>query len=457
MKQKFLLLTLIAGMFTACESPESADSGNEKSGSISFITAITRAVGNQWEVNDMVGVFQVPTGSAFTEAIGKNIAYSTPEGNGNFTSKKPLIYPDNSTTTYDFTAYYPYKESITKTYPVNVSSQAQINKLDLLYARTVGQNKTNTTVNLKFKHCLSNLVVEVKAGKDVASLENLTVTLTGSPTQGVFNLEDGSLSVTGNTIKDIAMKISIGSDKLSAKAEAIVIPSSWTNCTLIFKVPDQGMFIYTFKEGEFLKGKKYKLIATLSKDGTVQGVELEGLNNSIDDWNTNGGDMGSVDENFSGSGSTGPDPEPEPEPDPEPDTGAGSKANPYSVTQLLDYKSLNIKSDVYLQGYVVGLCNYKGESLFAPMTEAAYETFANKTPDQDVAFLIADSPTERTVAKLIFIQGNDKIPDAKEYLIPKFGLSVRILINNQIDNTKYNWKQCAAVSAIAVKKPLTFE
>lgn len=327
----------------------------------------------------------------------------------------------------------------------------------MLYARTVGQNKTNTTVNLKFKHCLSNLVVEVKAGKDVASLENLTVTLTGSPTQGVFNLEDESLSVTDNTIKDIAMKISIGSDKLSAKAEAIVIPSSWTNCTLVFKVPDQGMFIYTFKEGEFLKGKKYKLIATLSKDGTVQGVELEGLNNSIDDWNTNGGDMGSVDENFSGSGSTDPDPEPEPEPDPEPDTGAGSKANPYSVTQLLDYKSLNIKSDVYLQGYVVGLCNHKGESLFAPMTEAEYETFANKTPNQDVAFLIADSPTERTVAKLIFIQGNDKIPDAKEYLIPKFGLSVRILINNQIDNTKYNWKQCAAVSAIAVKKPLTFE
>lgn len=458
MKKNFLLLVVAASLFTACESPESTSSGNGKSGGISFITAITRVVGNQWEINDSVGVFQVPTGGALADAIGKNVVYYTPEGNGSFTSKKPLNYPENSTTTYDFVAYYPYKKGITKNYPVEVGSQSQINKLDLLYAKTPQQDERNTKVNLQFRHCLSNLVIEVKAGKDITSLEKLSVTLTGSPTRGIFNLEDGSLSVTDNTIKDISLNITTGNDNLSAKAEAIVIPSSWTGCTLVFKVPDQGMFTYSFKDGEFLKGKKYKLIATLSKEGTVHGVELEGLNNSIDNWDTEGGDMGSVDENFSGSGSTEPDPEPEPVPDPDTTPGDGTKERPYTVAQLLDYKSLNIKKDVYIKGYIVGVNNYKGESLFAPMTEADFENFANKYSKDNITFLFADTPTEQTATKLMSITGYKNVTDGKKYLVPKLGSYVTFqLKNGQTSNATVLWKNSCAVTSQATPIPLTFE
>lgn len=456
--RKFNLTLLgVASLLAACESPEATSSNNGKSNGISFQTAITRAVGNQWETNDSVGVFQLPNGATFDKAIGKNVTYSTPEGDGNFTSKKPLHYPEGSNTVYDFVAYYPYQKGITKNYPVEVSNQSQINKLDLLYAKTTNQNETNTKVNLQFKHCLSNLVVEVKAGKDVESLEKLTVTLTGSPTQGIFNLETGTLSVTDNSIKDIALNVSISSDKQSAKAEAIVIPSSWTGNTLVFKVPEQGTFTYTFKEGAFLTGKKYKLVATLSKEGTIHGIEVEGLNNSIDNWNTEGGDMGSIDENFSGSGTTEPNPDPEPDPNPDESDGNGTKDKPYSVAQMLNYKTLNIKKDVYVKGYIVGVHQPKG-SLFMPFDTTEFETWLNKESKYYGNFLLAGTSTERSAEKLFSITGYKTIADAKQYLIPKLGEYVTILIKqNQLSDANFMWIATCSVMTNAAQIPLTFK
>lgn len=451
MKKTIFILTAMAALLVACESPEAENSGSGKKGGISFTTGITRAVGNQWEVNDSVGVFQIPEGGNFTTAISKNTAYSTPDGDGNFTSKKPLYYPEGSATNYDFVAYYPYKKGITNNYPVEVGNQANINKLDLLYAKTTGQNEGNTTVKLQFKHCLTNLVVEVKAGKDVTSLENLSVTLTGSPTRGVFNLEDGSLSITDNTVKDIAMKMSFAADKLSAQAEAIVIPSTWTGCTLVFKVPEQGLFTYEFKEGAFLKGKKYKLVATLSKEGTIHGVELEGLDNTIDNWDTEGGDMGSINGNFKGDGGT-------PEPDPDGTTGDGSKENPYSVSQILDYENLNLKKNIYVTGYVVGVCNYSGQSLFSPMTEERYDAFQKPTASFSSHILLGDTNTERAPENLLSITGYKNITDLKTYLLPKDQSKVTILLRyNSFRSPTVVWaKACAALSD-AVEIPLTFK
>lgn len=451
MKKVFLAAITAVSIFTACESPEATDSSSGKSDGISFSTSITRAIGNQWEVNDSVGVFQMPTGTDFSKAIAKNSPYSTPYGDGSFTSKNPLFYPEEATTTYDFIAYYPYKKNISQNYPVDVSKQTNLSKLDLLYAKTEKQGSNDTRVELKFKHCLSNLIVEVKAGTDVSSLDKLNVTLTGAPTQGTFALESGTLSVTETSVKDIPLKVTVGSDKLSATAEAIVMPYSWKGCTLVFNQPDHGKFTYTFKDGAFLAGKKYKLIATLSKNGTIKGVELEGLDSSIDDWNTEGGDMGSVDDNFDGNGgSVKP---------PVTDGGDGTAANPYTVAQLLDYKNLSLTKNYYVKAYIVGIANtIRLTTHFGSITEDEYTTFI-KGMGTYSKILLSDEPDERTPSKLLMItNGHKTVADAVTYLFPYIGKQVtfvanytRIGIDNQIKSF------CSGVWIGGVETPLKFK
>lgn len=442
-------MLLAVSLFTACESPESTSDNGGTNDGIRFITAISRATGNQWEVNDSVGVFQVASGQDISNALAENVLYRTPDGDGTFSSNKPLFYPDGETTTYDFTAYYPYKKGITTTYPVDVSRQTNLNKLDLLYARTNGQNATNTTVNLQFRHCLSNLLVEIKAGKDVTSLEKLSVTLTGCPTKATFDLETGKFTTGENSVKDIPLNVKAGSDKLSATAEAIVIPASWTNCTLVFRQPSEGSFTYTFKDGEFLAGKKYKLVATLSKEGTIHGVELEGLDSSIDNWETEGGDMGAVDENFEGgSGTT----------EPSLQDGDGTKSKPYIVRQLLNFESLNITKDYYVTGYFTGVANTTSlESHFGPITQEEYAVFMNKVKLSNI--LLADTQDERDSEKLVLIrETHGTLESANIYLLPQIGnkITVKISAKEAHSGVDESWKAfCSGRWIFPAKIPLT--
>lgn len=442
------IIALSVSILTACESPEATDSSGGKNQGISFATSITRAVDNQWEVNDSIGVFQVLTGNDFSGALAKNTPYVTAEGNGSFASSKPLYYPDGETGTFDFIAYYPYQKGITKEYIVDVSSQKHLNKLDFLYAKTIKQNAGNLKVNLQFEHCLSNLEVEVKAGKDVTSLEGLSLTLKGSPTHATFTFADAKLTVTSNSIKDIRMNTSVDKEKTSALSKAIVIPSSWTGCTLDFNLPEYGNFTYQFKEGSFLSGKKYKLVATLSKAGTIQGVELEGLDTSIDNWNTEGGDMGSVEDNFNNSST--------PEPQPPAEGGDGTKASPYNIAQLLNYKDLPLANkQPYVRGYLVGMVNFVLDIHWGAMTAEQFKDFSKGSCR---SFLLADSPNERTPARLVIASEVFNTHDeVRQNCLPFTGQQVTFQLNakNGASYDEDYIKICSGV-AIKTKQPLVF-
>lgn len=426
MKRNILFFMCIIGLFIACESPEATDSQRGKGSAINFQTSITRAVGNQWEVNDSIGIFQVPSGSDFSKAVAVNSPHVTSDGNGTFTGKKPLFYPDGEETTYDFIAYHPYKKGISTRYAIDVSNQTNLNKLDFLYAKTTGQDKSNMNVHLKFKHQLTNLVVEVRAGKDVASLKGLTVALTNSPTQATFDMEKGTLS-DGTAIKNIPMKTTVNNDLLSAKAEAIILPSQREGNQLLFKHPQEGTFTYTFGPGSFIAGKKYKLVATLSKEGTIHGVELEGVNSDIEDWNAEDGDMGSIDENFNNGGKI-PD-------QPEAEVGDGTKAKPYSIAQLLKFESLKMKEGVYIQGYVLALVNYSRDVKYPPVTEDEARTFISSMGSKETSLLLADDPYEREPSKLaVTLAAYSKIEDAITKGLLLFNERVKFRIQTQTLN-----------------------
>lgn len=419
-KQLFIFCVGI-GLFASCESPEATTANSSKETAISFQTQISRAVGNQWEVDDAIGIFQVPSEKDFSEAIAENVAYSTPNGDGAFTGKTPLYYPrGEESTMYDFIAYYPYKEGIKTNYAVNVSDQSQLNKLDLLYAKTPQQNSSNLSVHLNFRHQLSNLLVEVKAGKDIASLKNLSVILTNCPSQATFNLADGTLS-DAQAVQDITLKTSVGKDELSARAQAIVIPSQLNGAQLIFKHPEYGDLTYTMKMEEFLKGKQYKLEATISKNGTIHGIELEDVNSSIEDWDTEGGDMGSIDENFNGNVSPPPVV-------PEVQDGNGTKDSPYSIAQILNYNTLKPGAGKYVKGYVLGVVNYKAVAQYPPITEEQISDLITSSNSKILSLLVSDTPTQEDVSKIIVLLAYGTIEDAVKNTIPLLNQCIKFRI-----------------------------
>lgn len=454
MYKKLTFLALSVAILTACESPEATDSSGGKGNSISFQTAITRAVGNQWENNDTIGVFQIPTGDDFSNAIAKNVTYATPDGSGLFTSDTPLYYPDNATTNFDFIAYYPYKKGTSQLYPVDVSQQTDLTALDLLYAHTTNQTSSELNVNMKFKHQLAYLTIEIKAGKDVSSLSDLNVTLTGSPTQATFDLATGNLSTTENSKKDIKLKTTVGNDKLSATSEAILIPSVRTDNTLVFNLSSYGHFTYTFTEGEFIAGKKYKLVATLSKEGTIHGVELEGMGSSIEDWDSEGGDMGNIDENFTGSGGGGTT-------TPEVEDGNGTESKPYSVAQMLNYKQLGITKDFNVRGYIVAMVNASSYTKkYPPISADEYRSFIGNATIKAGNFLLADHPNETDPAKLILIASAYKTIDLTiQHGLPYLGKRVNFTIYyaNEIKEQDEYKTICSGITMMPKDYPLIFK
>lgn len=454
MNKNFSFLALVIAIFTACESPEATDSSGGKSKSISFQTAITRVVGNQWENNDVIGVFQIPTNDDFSNAIAKNIAYTTPDGNGRFTSETPLYYPDNATTNFDFIAYSPYKKGISQLYPVNVSQQTDLTKLDLLYAHTTNQTSGSLNVNMQFRHQLTYLTIETKAGKDVSTLNGLSVTLTGSPTEATFDLATGNLSTTENSKKDIKLKTTIGNDALSATSEAIIIPSTRTGNTLVFNLNSYGHFTYTFPEGEFIAGKKYNLVATLSKEGTIHGVELEGLDSSIEDWDSEGGDMGDIDDNFTESGENDTT-------SPEVENGTGTQSKPYSVAQMINYKQLNITQDVNVRGYIIAMVNASTVNVkYPPISAEEYTNFINGALIKEGCFLLADQPNETDPAKMIVTSSAYKTIELTiQHGLPYLGKQVNFTIDySQKIEEKDKYKSISSGITIFPKKfPLIFE
>lgn len=447
MQKKILVLGLAVSLFTACESPEATDSSGGKNNAISFQTSITRAVDNQWETKDSVGVFQIPNEKDFSKALAKNTAYTTTEGDGKFTSKTPLYYPEGDTSNYDFIAYYPYKKGVLSTYSINVVNQGNQNKLDFLYGKTLKQGSSNTNINLQFKHQLTNLVVEIEAGKDVPSLEGLTVTLTNSPTQATFNLENEELSVVPNSTKDILLKTTVSQDKLSATSKAIIIPSSYNNNTLVFKQPNQGRFTYTLKEKEFLAGKQYKIVAKLSKEGTIHGEELDGIDTTIEDWYAERENTDNIDDNFGEKGSTVAD-------------GDGTEASPYSVAQLLQYTDNKPKNGSYVKGYMIAMTNHSGYVKYPPITEKEYKEFMSSTTGTEGQFLLSDSPNEKDISKLVVVRGAYQyIDQTVQYCLPYLTQQVQFTIDTKTQ--RFEWvekykKVSSGLCMIPVAYPLIF-
>ena len=277
----FYVGALSALALTSCKSNDDNSEwlGSDGVNFTSYIEGLTsRASGSAWDDGDRVGIFMTAGADEFA-----NREY-TASAAGNLTpAGQALKWPEEGSAS--FMAYYPYTASLNgKTYTVNVTDQADPKKIDLLYSNNAADIANGETVNLAFKHQLSQIVINVEKDATIESTNGLAIAISGMDTQASFDLNDGTLTPGGNK-GNIAMNVNAE----GTQAEAIVIPAAdLSGAKMTFTL--QGMSFDYDVTGTYEAGTKYTYKATLSVLNGQPTVTMGTA--TIEDWKDQaGGDI----------------------------------------------------------------------------------------------------------------------------------------------------------------------
>lgn len=271
-KSLFYVVSLLCFVFSACVK-ENAWSQGEAKNKIYFSSSIaglpqTRVNGNQWGVNDEIGIFMGKHGVALTaETVlekGFNAPYLTP-GNGNFTAKnvqEALAFPKGQTV--DFVAYYPYNSTHTLTPKMDVAEQKNQDVLDFM----VAQNKSGLSkglVELSFERQMTKVQLTVQ-GTDLAGLKARFV---GLSTSGEFDLSTNQWKAFSK-VKDIQANVSQRSAQETVVEWTLFPGKLPATAKVIFTKADGKTFTWALNDGRiFAAGHRYQYDITLGKDGSV--------------------------------------------------------------------------------------------------------------------------------------------------------------------------------------------
>ncbi len=221
------LATAATCMLTACDNDN--DNLRNSANVITFTSAISqmasRAVADNWEDGDKIGVYMIPAGQSLDNALAKNARYSA-HGDGTITpltTNSELLYPANGSSV-DFVAYYPLQYEVAdNVYKVDITNQEVAGDIDLMYATATDYNKdSKSKPNLLFDHKLSQIYFNIETPDPITSKSYIYVTIDGINTTADFNLADATFANTGNPGIIYA---GIDIDANGTHASAIVIPA----------------------------------------------------------------------------------------------------------------------------------------------------------------------------------------------------------------------------------------
>lgn len=295
MKKNVLPLTLLAAlMLTACgnEDEQVQDVGRVPLQVTSGIQ--TRAVNNQWEADDAIGIYAFEEGTTTVADNYANVRYttSTDGANGTFTPAGTTIYLPTDNTTRDFVAYYPQGTLANDVYAVDVKDQSDQSAIDLMSAGTQHASRFSPTVTFNFTHKLSKVEVTLQAGDGLTAsdLAGLKVELTGQRTAATFDVKQPTSAVVVDTEIQPAT-ISLLTAANGQSAEAIVLPSAdYAGMSLLITLAD-GNSVFTWalansvNATKFEEGKKYLYNITLNKTEII-------VTATISNWEPGNGTTG---------------------------------------------------------------------------------------------------------------------------------------------------------------------
>ncbi len=274
-----IALTMLASCsFETDDMPANQDGKvvfNAEIVSLNGTTHNTKAHNTQWDANDEIGVYALNKDGVLPAGVydsKENVKFVT-NGDGKFNAVGDKIeYPINGDA-LDFIAYYPYQAVVTDyKIPVDVASQ-NFSDIDVLYSNNAKNvNQDAPEANLQFSHKLTMLVLNVKAGTNVTSLDGLTVKEEGLVTDGKLDLKNGVVALeSAKAIINPAITDN-GEDKV---ATAILVPGQDMNTAKFTFTLGSDVYEWTPETQALESGKKYVYILTLNGSGVTPPAKVE--------------------------------------------------------------------------------------------------------------------------------------------------------------------------------------
>lgn len=157
----------------------------------------TRAVDNQWEANDMIGISST--------GMMENMKFTRSGNTNQFIGASPVWF--RGTDTHTFNAYYPYNAN-----PVNdliefqvpesaVQSEQKVN--DFLFATGTG-SYTRPDLTLNFTHQMARVIIKIYPSREndftVDELSSSILTFEHYYDSGTFNIKTGKVECCDETV-----------------------------------------------------------------------------------------------------------------------------------------------------------------------------------------------------------------------------------------------------------------
>lgn len=289
--KKTLLLCLAVGLaITGCKNEVTDIINNTAGTTVSFTSSIikSRAIDNNWEVGDEIGVYMQNADDA-TSYLNTNVKYTNSEETiDGFTSDTPITYPGGDVTLVNFMSVYPYNENVTDgNYSFTLGDNLSDN--DIMYASSPLVEAGTNNVDLTFKHKLSKIVLNIK-DENGSPVSGATVSIDKQCLEGVLNVSDGTVTAKEAAEYNSSLQFV---NKTNGQYEAIVLPDEAREGRIILvKTSDNKIYRCPIDNISFDSSKRYTFPVVLySKDPSV---EQPGLVPDIDDWTDEGKSEGWV-------------------------------------------------------------------------------------------------------------------------------------------------------------------
>ncbi len=172
----------------------------------------------------------------------------------------------------DFVAYYPYSATAITDFnvAVDITDQTDPSRIDVLYAKAKGKDKTTPEIPLIFYHKLAQLVLSFSSADVV--LEGMKVTLNQVTTNGWLDLTDGVVK-QGADIGEITPVVTTDATGDTATASAFLLPGQeMTDLTIAVTLADGKKYEWRpSEENELVGGYSHTYTLTLTSGGIAAG------------------------------------------------------------------------------------------------------------------------------------------------------------------------------------------
>lgn len=281
--KKTILFGLAAAMLaTACSEEDDLRQGIAGEGITFTSSVMSRATDTRFEAEDAIGV-SMYTKSGFV-GNATNVQYTTKNGTA-FTSTNPMTWgAAGSAETVDFKGVYPYKaEAVDGKYSFTLATDdgASLSDNDVMYSSMTGVAVGAKNVELKFKHKLVKVVMQVY-DQNRNPLPDATVKINNQQISGTLNLADGTVTSTGTA--DATLNFARNSD-VSGGYQTIVMPSAPTQgrvITITYKNVDYPCPVDMYA---FDSGSKMIFSVTLNPEsGTASQGTIVNATATVENW-----------------------------------------------------------------------------------------------------------------------------------------------------------------------------